>query len=127
MPKVFEKILVVDDDPDTLSFVKQTLEKLDYKVTTAETGETGLEKLTEEKPDMVILDVLLPGIDGWKVLEKVKSAGGEAPPVILLTVKGQNKDKLRGYTIGAEYYLSKPFSMQALIQAVETVVKEHAK
>ncbi len=115
------KVLVIDDEPDTVFFVAQTLTKMDYQVITAETGESGLKKFWEEKPDLVILDVLLPSLDGWEVLERIRSQEcGRNIPVIMLTVKGSNKDKLHGYIIGADYYLEKPFSMEALLQAIQS-------
>ncbi|HOL66771.1 MAG TPA: response regulator [bacterium] len=113
---------MVDDEPDSLLFVAETLKKMGYEVVTADTGELGLKKFYEEKPDLIILDVLLPSLDGWEVLERIRAdERGRKTPVIMLTVRGSNKDKLHGYIIGADYYLGKPFSLQALLQAVNSV------
>ncbi|MCM8768876.1 MAG: response regulator [Candidatus Omnitrophica bacterium] len=122
------KILVIDDEPDSLVFLTETLQKLDYQVITAETGEIGLKRFFEEKPDLIILDVLLPSLDGWDVLERIRTdQQGRKTPVIMLTVRGTNKDKLHGYIIGADYYLAKPFTIQALLQAINTVKTDREK
>jgi len=122
-----KKILVVDDEEDVRLFISQTLSRMGYEVLEAETGEIGLQKFVEEKPDLVVLDVLLPRVSGWAILEEIKSNKENKAPVIMLTVKGADKDKLKGYIIGADYYLSKPFSMQALLQVINNVTEDLAK
>jgi len=128
MEKESEKILIIEDEEDNLYFTLQTLKRVGYTVVAAKSGEIGLEKLKEEKPDLVILDVILPGIDGWEVLKKIKTEfKDQKVPVILLTVKNQDKDKLGGYIIGADYYIPKPFNIQVLLQAVADVLQEYSR
>ena len=98
----------------------ESLRKKGYVVHGEATGEKGLDVFERESPDLVILDVQLPGMDGWAVLEKIKTAPDRKVPVIMLTVEGGEREKLRGYIIGADYYIGKPFS----IEMVATTVKE---
>lgn len=128
MEKESEKILVIEDEDDNLYFILQSLKRAGYTVVGAKSGEDGLTKFKEENPDLVILDVLLPEMDGWEVLKKIKTEfKDQKVPVILLTVKGKDKDKLEGYIIGADYYIPKPFNIQVLLQAVVDVLQEYSE
>ena len=116
-----QKILLIEDEEDNRYFMMHHLQKAGYDVVEAANGEDGLKKIEEAKPDLVILDVILPGINGWQVLKHLKTKF-KGIPVIMLTVKGSDKDKLGGYIIGADYYISKPFNIPLLLRAVEQLL-----
>lgn len=123
-----KKILVIEDDPDALKFITESLKRAGYRVTGAGSGEDGLEKFREEKSDLVILDIALPGIDGWEVLKKIKSGWrSKKIPVIMLTAKDSDTDKLKGYDFGADFYVTKPFNIQKLLPVVRNIIMEHFK
>ena len=123
-----KKILVIEDDPDALKFITESLKRAGYRVTGAGSGEDGLEKFREEKSDLVILDIALPGIDGWEVLQKIKSGWrSKKIPVIMLTAKDSDTDKLKGYDFGADFYVTKPFNIQKLLPVVRNIIMEHFK
>jgi len=123
-----KKILVIEDDSDTLKFITESLKRASYRVTGAGSGEDGLEKFREEKPDLVILDIALPGIDGWEVLQKIKSGWkSKKIPVIMLTAKDSDTDKLKGYDFGADFYVTKPFNIQKLLPVIRNIIMEHFK
>ena len=122
------KVLVIEDDPDALKFITESLKRAGYRVTGAGSGEDGLEKFREEKSDLVILDIALPGIDGWEVLKKIKSGWrSKKIPVIMLTAKDSDTDKLKGYDFGADFYVTKPFNIQKLLPVVRNIIMEHFK
>jgi len=128
MEIIGKKILVVEDDPDTLMYISQVLKRAGYAVTGAVSGEEGLEKFRDIRPDLVILDVMLPGIDGWEVLKKIKSGfRSRKTPVIMLTAKDTDSDKLKGYEFGADFYVTKPFNMQKLLPVIRNMITEHSK
>jgi len=116
------KILVVDDEPDTVLLAKRLLELDGYQIIAAYDGEEALQKFHAEKPNVVILDVLLPLIDGFEVCRKIKSEDNTADTcVIMFTVKSHDSDREKGFQSGANYYVVKPFSgerLRALIQDI---------
>ena len=113
------KILAIDDEPAILEIEKEALEAEGFKVTGATSGPEGLKLLREEDPDLVILDVLMPGMDGWEVLRRIESDPTTAGvPVIMLTALGGDEDILRGLEEGAVEYITKPFHLQDLVAAV---------
>lgn len=123
-----KKILVVEDDPDTLTFLLENLKRAGYQTVGADTGEDGLEKFKDIKPDLVILDILLPGIDGWEVLQRIKSGlKSRRVPVIMLTAQSGDQDKLKGYQYGADFYVAKPFNMQKLLAVIRNMVMERTR
>ena len=112
-------ILVVDDNPDLLDIVKIILEKSGYVVQTASSGMKVFSRLEEQKPDLIILDIIMPQMDGLKVLQQLKgNSAYTSIPVILLTVKVQHEDVLEGYRLGADYYITKPFTSTQLINGI---------
>lgn len=112
-------ILVVDDDPDVITIVKGILNSGDYAVQCACNGREVFTRLQEEKPDLIILDIKMPEMDGFEVLKRLKAAAEtSAIPVILLTGKGQYNDVLTGYRLGSDYYMNKPFTGAQLINGV---------
>ena len=118
------KILAVDDDPDTLEIIKIGLEFRNYRVITAVNGEDALEKISTENPDLVILDVMMPKIDGLEVCRRAKENFFTSQiPIILLTARGQVEDKVQGLSIGADDYLAKPFDMRELAARVEMILR----
>ena len=117
------QVLVVDDEPDVLLLCRVNLEFEGYEVTTASDGAEGLEKARELKPDVVLLDVMMPRMDGWQVLEALKAdEDTECIPVVMLTAKVQDEDQIRGWSAGAAEYITKPFSPLSLSQVIAEVI-----
>jgi len=120
----YGKILVVEDNPDILELVAYNLEAQGYEVVRAMTGENGLSQAARAEPDLVILDVMLPGINGLDVCRKLKQQ--EATrflPVILLTAKSEDTDIISGLELGADDYITKPFSPKVLIARVRALLR----
>ena len=115
------KILVVDDEPHLLKLVRTNLEAAHYKVVTAMEGASALSMIDKEGADLVILDVMMPGVDGYQVLEKVREFS--TVPIIMLTAKDQDVDVVRGFSLGADDYIRKPFSVHELLARVEAVLR----
>lgn len=113
------KILIVEDDPVILETVEYNLTRQGYEVETAENGYEGLEKARSIKPDLIILDVMLPGIDGFEVCRIVRKEMNV--PIIMLTAKSDEIDKIVGLEMGADDYLTKPFSMRELLARVKAM------
>jgi DNA-binding response OmpR family regulator len=118
-----EKILVIDDDPDICEIVQVNLEGAGYEVFLASDGATGLEVAKEIKPDLIILDILMPILDGWQVLDRlVKDPRTADLPVVMLTCKGEDTDILRGLDGGAVEYVTKPFYPENLVASVKILL-----
>ncbi len=115
------KILVVDDEPHLLKLVRSNLEAAHYKVISAMDGQTALSMLEKEGADLVILDIMLPGMDGYEVLQKIRQFS--IVPVILLTAKDQEVDVIKGFGAGADDYVRKPFSVRELLSRVQAVLR----
>ncbi|MBL8049536.1 MAG: response regulator [Chthonomonas sp.] len=114
------KVLVCDDERNIVRLIQVNLEKAGYTVVTAYDGKDGLEKIRAEKPDMVVLDVMMPYMDGFEVLKNLRREPDTADlPVIMLTAKAQDKDVFEGYHYGADMYLTKPFNPQELLTFVK--------
>lgn len=113
------KILVVEDDPVILETVEYNLARQGYEVDMAENGRIGLDKARNNKPDLIILDVMLPGIDGFEVCRIVRKEMNV--PIIMLTAKSDEVDKVVGLEMGADDYLTKPFSMRELLARVKAM------
>ena len=114
-------ILVVDDDTNILAIIEMYLKKEGYTVATCTRGDTAIDAFRSVKPTLVLLDVMLPGMDGWTVLEKLRSES--TVPVIMLTAKGDTLDRIQGLDLGADYYLTKPFGVMELISCVKAVLR----
>jgi DNA-binding response OmpR family regulator len=106
------KILVVDDDKTLLRFVGEYLQGEGHQVITADRGTTALKDFYRERPDLVVLDVMMPGMDGWEVCARLRELADT--PIILLTAKAAEADKLRGFRLGVDDYVTKPFSLAEL-------------
>ena len=118
-----QRVLVVDDEPDVLLLCRVNLEFEGYEVATAPDGEAGLEACRELKPDVVLLDVMMPKMDGWQVLEAIKEDDELSHiPVVMLTAKVQDEDQIRGWSAGAAEYITKPFSPLSLSQVIGDVI-----
>jgi DNA-binding response OmpR family regulator len=118
-------IMVVDDNPDIITIVKTILEGKGYQVLSASGGQELLNLLTDRKPDLIILDIMMPEMDGLEVLGRLKAVAETASvPVILLTAKVQYEDVLGGYKLGADYYITKPFTSTQLVNGINLLLGE---
>ena len=121
------KILVVDDEPNIVQTLQDRLEMNEYQVITAGNGREGLEKVEQEKPDVILLDVIMPIMDGHEMLEMLrKQPGGRDVSVIMLTARSQTQDIARANACGIDDYIVKPFDLSELLEKIESVV-EHRK
>lgn len=116
------RVLIVEDNPDLAFGLRNNLEIEGYDVRVAEDGPTGVQRILEWKPDLVILDLMLPGMDGYRVLRTVREAGFRAP-VLMLTARGQESDKVLGLRSGADDYVTKPFGVLELMARVEALLR----
>ncbi len=114
------KILLVDDDQALLRIAGEFLEKEGFAVTTADRGRKALRVFFEERPDLVILDVMMPGMDGWEVAARLRELA--EIPVIMLTAKSSESDKLRGFRLGVDDYVTKPFSLAELTARARAIL-----
>ena len=123
--KETKRILIIEDTEDVVMLVKMYLESHCYEVLTAYDGQEGLEKAKTEKPDLIILDLMLPRINGYKVCGLLKNdARYTKIPVILFTAKAQEKDKQLGKEVGADAYITKPFEPEILLAKIKELLKE---
>jgi heavy metal response regulator len=116
------RILLVEDDRDVARFVSKGLKENLFLVDLAKDGEEGFELITQEKYDLIILDILLPKMDGWQVLQKIKEKGIETP-VIILTARDSTPDVVKGLNLGADDYLIKPFSFSELLARMRAILR----
>lgn len=119
-----KKILVVDDEATICDLVRIRLEKKGYQVTTALSGEEALELAKKEKPDLVILDIMMPEMDGYEVLKRLRGDLKVDAPVMLLTAKSTDSDVWEGWQSGVDYYVTKPFTSHTLLRGVQLCLKE---
>ena len=119
-----KKILIVEDDADILQLVKMYLEKDDFRTLTATTGIQALKRIKEERPDLVILDLMLPEMDGLEVCKKIRLHPDTAMlPVLILTAKAEESDTVIGLELGADDYVTKPFSPKAVVARVKALLR----
>ncbi len=119
-----DRILVVDDDRDIVRLVRSYLEKASYQVLTAYDGETALKLLRAERPQLVILDLMLPDRDGWQVASLVRADSRiAATPIIMLTARVEDNDKIAGLEVGADDYITKPFNPRELVARVRALLR----
>jgi DNA-binding response OmpR family regulator len=115
-----KKILIVEDEPDILNLVKLYLDQEGYRTSTASTGAAALKQIKTDRPDLVILDLMLPEIDGLEVCKRIRAAPETAfLPIIMLTAKAEESDTVIGLELGADDYVTKPFSPKALVARVK--------
>jgi DNA-binding response OmpR family regulator len=120
------KVLLVEDEPSILIGLEDALVADGYDVITARNGETGLQLVLQERMDLLILDIMLPKLSGWDVLRTLRQKKVRLP-VILLTAKGQDEDKVKGFELGADDYVTKPFGLKELLARVKAVLKRTGK
>jgi DNA-binding response OmpR family regulator len=116
------RVLIIEDEPAMQSGLRDNLEVEGYDVDVAGDGHTGLQKMTEQENDLVILDVMLPRMSGFDVLKAARMRGVKSP-VIMLTAKGEEIDKVLGLELGADDYITKPFSLRELLARVKAVLR----
>ncbi len=116
-----EKILIVDDEPRIVRLVTQVLKAIGYQVCAADRGEQALEMISLEAPALVLLDIMLPNMDGFEVCRRIREFSDV--PVIMLTARASDADMLRGFDVGADDYLTKPFNAQELVARVRAVLR----
>ena len=126
-PHVQERILVVDDEPDIVALVAYHLAKTNYRVSTASNGTDALSIARSERPALLVLDLMLPGMSGFDVLEHIRAEEGTRHiAVLMLTARKEEQDRIRGLSLGADDYLTKPFSPQELVLRVGAILRRTA-
>jgi two-component system KDP operon response regulator KdpE len=123
MPEEFDrrKILVVDDEERMVRFIRMNLEHDGFLVSEAFNGKQAIQKMRDATPDLLLLDVMMPDVDGFEVLETIREISNV--PVIMLTAKGEEDDRVRGLELGADDYVTKPFSPRELVSRVKAVLR----
>jgi two-component system OmpR family response regulator len=119
------RLLVVDDEPNILELLSASLRYAGFEVATAPDGQEALKVANSFKPDLLLLDVMMPGIDGFEVVRRLRQAGREVP-VLFLTAKDATEDKITGLTLGGDDYVTKPFSLEEVIARVRAVLRRFA-
>ncbi|QNI02896.1 response regulator [Halomonas sp. SH5A2] len=117
------RVLVVDDEPNILISLEFLMQQAGFDVMTAEDGEQALAHVQQTKPDLILLDISLPGISGFDVLERLRQDSNTATlPIIMLTAHGREVEREKGMALGADDYITKPFSTQALVEKVNALL-----
>src|SRR6266487_131083 len=120
-----KRILVIEDNPDLAYGLRNNLEIEGYEVEVAKDGTKGLSRARSANPDLVVLDLMLPGMDGFRVLRALRE-DGHGMPVLILTARGEEADKVRGLRLGADDYVTKPFGVLELLARVEALFRRTA-
>jgi CheY-like chemotaxis protein len=116
-------VLLVDDNDDNLRIMREILAARGFEVLVAHDGASALTLVEKQRPDVILLDVMMPEMDGLQVLERIKGSPDHAGiPVILVTAKAQDEDLLEGYRFGADYYITKPFTAKQLLYGIGLVL-----
>lgn len=118
------RILVIEDEPDLLRSLARSLREEGYAVDTAADGKDGLSKAEDVDYDAIVLDVMLPGMDGWEVLRRLRTA--KSTPVLMLTARDASRDRVRGLDSGADDYVVKPFDLHELLARVRALIRRSA-
>jgi two-component system, OmpR family, alkaline phosphatase synthesis response regulator PhoP len=121
-----KKILIIEDDPGIQLSLKDEFESEGFNVKVADDGLTGLEKTRQNPPDVIILDLMLPYLNGYEICKKLRLEGNDVP-IIMLTVKDQEVDKVLGLELGADDYVTKPFSLRELLARVNALLRRSAE
>ncbi|HSR33500.1 MAG TPA: response regulator transcription factor [Anaerolineae bacterium] len=119
------KVLVVDDEPETVKYVSANLRARGYQVLTAEDGRMALAVLSESVVDLIILDIMMPGPDGFEICQTIRRRSGV--PIIMLSARGQEKDVVRALDLGADDYLTKPFGVEEMLARVRAALRRTAQ
>lgn len=118
-----KKVMIVDDEAHIVELVRVCLEDSDYDIIEAYDGQEAVDRAKEEHPDLILLDIMLPGMDGYEVCKILKGSDGTKEiPIVMLTAKGQEVDKVKGFQAGADAYMTKPFSPLRLLTELEEVL-----
>ena len=120
------KLLVVDDEPNILELLSASLRFAGFEVVTAATGHDAIKVAKAEQPDLLVLDVMLPGLDGFEVTRRLRNDGLRAP-VLFLTAKDATEDKVTGLTLGGDDYVTKPFSLEEVVARIRAVLRRHGQ
>ncbi|HEY8742225.1 MAG TPA: response regulator, partial [Chloroflexota bacterium] len=115
------RILVVDDEPRLVRLVRANLERLGYRVATASSGKQAIEAVEADDPDLVVLDVMMPAMDGYEATRRIREFS--QVPIVMLTAKAEQSDKLKGFDVGVDDYITKPFSPEELVARIRAVLK----
>jgi len=119
-----ERVLIVDDDPDIVRLVRYNLSHSGYEVQSAGTGREALELVQKQPPDLVVLDVMLPDVDGLEVCRTLRQQfSSRRIPILMLTARGEEIDRVVGFELGADDYVSKPFSPRELVLRVKSILR----
>lgn len=117
-------VLIVEDEADVVDLLRYNLSRAGFEVLIAQTGDKGLELARKNRPDIVVLDIMLPGLDGHEVCRLLKSdANTEAIPIVMLTAKGEAHERVKGLELGADDYVTKPFSPRELVLRVQALLR----
>jgi len=123
-----ETILIVDDEQDIIELIKYNLKNEGYSILTAQTGEQAIKIARQSQPDLMVLDLMLPGIDGLEVTKYLKnSEQTQDMPIVMLTAKGEESDIVTGLELGANDYISKPFSPKVLVARIRAILRRRKK
>lgn len=114
-------LLVIDDDPELVELLRKRLEGAGYRILVALDGETGLHMLRSERPDLVILDIMMPGMDGWEVCKRIRQIS--TVPILMLTAKVMTTDVIHGLELGADDYVTKPFEVDVLMARIRALLR----
>ena len=120
------KVLVVDDEENITFLLGSALRHFGFDVTTASTGRQGLDAVRSFEPDLVLLDVMLPDLDGFEVCRRMRQ-DGERVPVLFLTARDATEDRVRGLTLGGDDYVAKPFSLEEVVARIHAILRRHGR
>ncbi|MDR0908937.1 MAG: response regulator [Spirochaetaceae bacterium] len=121
-----KKILVVDDEPINVDFFELMLSKLGFEVSSAVDGEDALDKIKASKPDLILLDIIMPKMDGWQLTKILKKDDKfKSIPIIMLTGMSEIRDKVEGFELGIDDYITKPFNFSEVLARVRAVLRNH--
>jgi two-component system phosphate regulon response regulator PhoB len=124
MVRTMKRVLVIEDDPDIVELLRYNLEKEDFRVTAATDGKSGLELLKRSSPDVLILDLMLPGLSGIEVCKAIRrNPEHERLPILMLTARGEETDRVLGLELGADDYVTKPFSVREMVARVKALLR----
>jgi DNA-binding response OmpR family regulator len=119
------RVLVVDDEPNILLSLEFLMQQAGFEVVTATDGETALQRVAERPPDLILLDISLPGLSGFEVLEQLRARPEHARlPIIMLTAHGREVEREKGLALGADDYITKPFSTRQLVEKVQALLAQ---
>ncbi|MCP8690072.1 response regulator transcription factor [Marinobacterium sedimentorum] len=118
-------VLVVDDEPNIVLSLEFLMQQAGFEVITANDGETALQRVAEQRPDLILLDISLPGLSGFEVLERLRAQPEHARlPIIMLTAHGREVEREKGLALGADDYVTKPFSTRLLVEKVQALLTD---